>query len=163
MQIRTAFSKLKKTNEITVKATNKNTLVTVVKYNDYQSKSTNNNKQGNKQITIKQQSNNNQITTTNNNNNNNKKNNTIGEAKKFNSDSYKKELLKYFYDFSNNNGLDFEKVKEQLKTAYEFYEELNFKNSKGRKVINLKTTIKNNWFKKEDLHKYKNSKSYDFV
>lgn len=35
-QIRTAFGKLIKTNEIITKGTNKNTLVTVVKYNDYQ-------------------------------------------------------------------------------------------------------------------------------
>ena len=35
-QIRTAFSKLIKTSEIITKGTNKNTLVTVVKYNDYQ-------------------------------------------------------------------------------------------------------------------------------
>jgi hypothetical protein len=35
-QIRTAFSKLIKTNEIITKGTNKNTLVTIVKYNDYQ-------------------------------------------------------------------------------------------------------------------------------
>ena len=35
-QIRTAFNKLIKTNEIITKGTNKNTLVTVVKYNDYQ-------------------------------------------------------------------------------------------------------------------------------
>jgi hypothetical protein len=35
-QIRTALDKLKKTKEINTRGTNKNTLVTVVKYNDYQ-------------------------------------------------------------------------------------------------------------------------------
>lgn len=54
--------KLKSTGEITSKATNKYTVITVERYEDYQSKEeklTNN-------ITNEQQTNNNQITTTNN-------------------------------------------------------------------------------------------------
>lgn len=76
-QIRTAFCKLQSTNEITIKTTNKNTLVTVVKYDDYQNKKQVNNKQ----TTNKQQSNNNQITTTNNDNKDNKDNNTFIQRK----------------------------------------------------------------------------------
>lgn len=62
-QIRTAIDKLKSTNEITSKATNKYTLFTVVNYSDYQDIEIDNNKQDNKQ-------NNNQVTTNNNNKNN---------------------------------------------------------------------------------------------
>ena len=35
-EIRTSFKRLKSTNEITTKPTNKYTLVTILKYNDYQ-------------------------------------------------------------------------------------------------------------------------------
>lgn len=48
-QTRTSLNKLKSTNEITIKSTNKNTLITIEKYNDYQDKDFENNKQINKQ------------------------------------------------------------------------------------------------------------------
>ena len=64
-KVRTVLEKLKKTNEIFVKTTNKFTVITIVKYSDYQDFENKNNNQ----ITNEQQSNNNQITTTNNNNN----------------------------------------------------------------------------------------------
>lgn len=44
-QIRTVLNKLKSTNEITINTTNKNTLITIEKYNDYQDKEEENNKQ----------------------------------------------------------------------------------------------------------------------
>ena len=66
-QTRTALKKLKSTREITIKTTSKNTLITVEKFNNYQSETDENNKQNNKQvnnsITNKQQTNNKQITT----------------------------------------------------------------------------------------------------
>lgn len=46
-QTRTALSKLKSTNEITIKTTNKNTLITIEKYSDYQNKDDDDNKQNN--------------------------------------------------------------------------------------------------------------------
>lgn len=64
-QVRTALYKLKLTGEINTKTTNKNTVVTVIKYNDYQNSQHDSNTPDNNQITIDQQSNNNQITTTN--------------------------------------------------------------------------------------------------
>lgn len=57
-QIRTSLEKLKSTGEITSKATNKYTLVTIEKYEDYQAKEEN--------ATNKRQTNDNQMTTTNN-------------------------------------------------------------------------------------------------
>lgn len=66
-QVRTSLSKLKSTHEITCKTTNKNTLITIEKYSDYQDKgeenNTQNNTQHNNQITNEQQTNNKQITT----------------------------------------------------------------------------------------------------
>lgn len=61
-QIRTSIKKLKSTGEITSKATNKYTLVTVERYEDYQSKE----EKATNKITNEQQTNNKQITTTNN-------------------------------------------------------------------------------------------------
>lgn len=46
-QVRTALDKLKLTNEITTKSTNKNTLITIEKYSNYQDKDEENNKQNN--------------------------------------------------------------------------------------------------------------------
>lgn len=70
-QIRTAITKLKSTNNITIKATNKFSLVTLVNYDSYQdnraestNKTTNNTPNG-------QPTNNQQVTTTNNDNNEN--------------------------------------------------------------------------------------------
>ena len=44
-QTRTALNKLKLTNEITIKTTNKNTLITIEKYDDYQCTEFENDKQ----------------------------------------------------------------------------------------------------------------------
>ena len=63
-QVRTALKKLESTGEITVKSTNKFTLVTVLKYSDYQTNEECEQQTSNKQITNKQQTNNKQITTT---------------------------------------------------------------------------------------------------
>lgn len=60
---RTCLRKLKLTGEISLKSTNKYTLVTVLKYGIYQS--------SNLKLTINQQSTNNQLTTNNNDNNDN--------------------------------------------------------------------------------------------
>lgn len=66
-QTRTALNKLKTTGEITTKATNKYSLITIENYGLYQDKDEDNNKQNNgqdnTQITNKQQTNNKQITT----------------------------------------------------------------------------------------------------
>ena len=68
-QVRTSLTKLKSTGEITIKTTNKYTLIELVKYGVYQIGDDENNKQDNKQdnkqITNKQQTNNKQITTNN--------------------------------------------------------------------------------------------------
>ena len=69
-QTRTALKNLQTTNEITIKTTNRNSMITIVSYDKYQSIQ----QTDNKQITNKQQTDNKQITTTNNDNNNNNDN-----------------------------------------------------------------------------------------
>ena len=54
-QTRNSLKKLKSTGEITIKTTNKNTLVTISKYSIYQDSDLKKNKQSNKQTTNKQQ------------------------------------------------------------------------------------------------------------
>lgn len=61
-QIRTSLEKLKSTGEITSKATNKYTLITIEKYEDYQAKE----EKTTSKITNEQQSNDKQMSTTNN-------------------------------------------------------------------------------------------------
>jgi hypothetical protein len=66
-EIRTAIKHLKLTGEITIISTSKYSVITIVKYNDYQqfNSETNkhNSKQSNKQLTSNQQATNNQLTT----------------------------------------------------------------------------------------------------
>jgi len=67
MQIRTCLNKLKSTNEITSKVTNRFTIVTICKYDFYQNQSDDSNQQSNQQlnqqITNKQPTDNQQVTT----------------------------------------------------------------------------------------------------
>lgn len=66
-QTRTALGKLKSTGEINIQSTNKNTLITVIKWADFQcceENSTSNQQSNNKRATNEQQTDNKQITTT---------------------------------------------------------------------------------------------------
>jgi hypothetical protein len=99
-QVRTAIKKLESTNEITSKPTNKNRLITVINYSNYQD----DNKQDNKQITNKQQTNNKQITTTNNDNNENNENNDKQDI-----------YIVHFEEFWNLYGIKKGKAKCQAK------------------------------------------------
>jgi hypothetical protein len=69
-EVRTVLSKLKLTGEITVKTTNRYSVITIIKYNDYQTY----NQQDNSQTTSNQPAINQQSTTNNKNNKKNKKN-----------------------------------------------------------------------------------------
>lgn len=77
MQIRTSLNKLFLTGEITIKTTNRYTIIKVNNYNDYQKDNT----QDNKQITNKQQTDNKQITTTNKDNKDNKEKKSVSLLK----------------------------------------------------------------------------------
>jgi len=107
MQIRTALNKLKSTNEITIKTTNRNSLITINKYNEYQQ----NNQQNNQQITNKQPTDNQQITTTNKDNKDNNEN-------KDNKRESEEEKLK-LRDLLSLNSFYLEKYKNKYKTLTE--------------------------------------------
>ena len=70
--VRTSLTKLKSTNEITTKSTNKYIVITIVKWGDYQSLEERTNQQINTQLTVNQPTTNQQLTTTNKENKENK-------------------------------------------------------------------------------------------
>jgi hypothetical protein len=114
-QIRTALNKLKSTQEITIKSTNKNKLITIENYDKFQCEDENDNNQNNNQITGKQQSNNNQITTTKNDKNEkNEKNDknivieknkpTIEEIRQYIEEKNYNIDAEYFFNYYEANG-----------------------------------------------------------
>ena len=49
----------------------------------------------------------------------------------------------------------------EAKEGYDYYSELNWKNSNNKKIANLKSTIWNNWIKR-DLEKFRKEVSDGF-
>jgi len=79
----------------------------------------------------------------------------------FDSQEYKNELWEYLLEYCEKNNLDVKKVKQEALRAYEYYKELGWKNSNNKPIINLKTSIRNNWL--SDLSKFsKEAKSWDW-
>jgi len=79
----------------------------------------------------------------------------------FDSQEYKNELWEYLLEYCEKNNLDVKKVKQEALRAYEYYKELGWKNSNNKPIINLKTSIRNNWL--SDLSKFsKEVKSWDW-
>lgn len=76
-QMRTALKKLESTGEIAMKSTNRFTMITICKYDSYQSKEDTEQQTDNKRITNKQQTNNKQITNKQQTNNNNIRNKEV--------------------------------------------------------------------------------------
>jgi len=135
-QIRTAFGKLIKTNEIITKGTNKNTTVTVVKYDTYQIQGQ---LKGN-QKAIKGQSKGNQRATTNKDNKDNKDNKEV------------KDIYRSFEHLSITKE-QFDKLNEQyeIKIIDRVLDNIeNYKNNKNYK--NLFFTARN-WLAKEPKKK----------
>ena len=82
-------------------------------------------------------------------------------AHNFDSIEYKNELWDYLLEYCQKNNLDVKKVKNEALKAYEYYKELGWKNSNNKKIINLKSTIRNNWL--SDLSKFsKDAKAWDW-
>lgn len=133
-QVRTSLNRLKSTGEITIKTTNKYTIVTVCHWNTYQSDNT----QNNKQITNKQQTNNKQITT----NNNDKNDNNNKNEKKYPS-------LKSIDDFTLQEVAD--KYKVSLSFVRSKLDDMtNWLEAKGKKYKNYKSALMN-WVKSDAL------------
>jgi len=82
---------------------------------------------------------------------------------KFETKEFKEELWQYLKEYTEKNKLDAKKVIAESTKAYEYYKDLGWKNSNNKKVINLKSTIRNNWL--SDLERFlptKEQKNYDW-
>jgi biotin operon repressor len=137
-QIRTSINKLILSKNITIKTTNKYTVVTVVKYSDYQFLENENNQQNNKQITNKQPTNNQQITTTKNIKNINKEKK---ENKVFIPPTIF-ELKQYFKENGYNE--------QSAEKMFNYYDVANWHDAKGNKIKNWKQKAQSVWFKDEN-------------
>lgn len=144
--IRTSLNRLKSTNEVTIKTTNKFSIFTVINYNLYQDTESTN-QQANQQLTINQPTTNQQLTTTKELKNDNNENNE--RSKKDFTPPSENEVIEYF----NENGY----TKQSAITAFEYYQipmiERNgkvWKDSKGNTVKNWKQKMRGVWFKEEN-------------
>lgn len=91
-QIRTALNKLISTNEITIKTTNKNSLISIIRYNSYQIENENT-KQSTSEITNDQPTSNQQVTT-NKNDKNVKNDKNLLEGEKISKEEIHKKLFR---------------------------------------------------------------------
>jgi hypothetical protein len=126
-QARTALNHLKKTNELTIKVTNKFSLITISKYDIYNSKKKETNKQEHKQnphqSTLNQQPNN-KPSTTNNNVNNDNNDNNVNKGIKVDRRFYGLVLSKYFLFQSKNKDIIIKDKEEYQETTTLFCQNL---------------------------------------
>lgn len=134
--IRTCLKRLEKTGEINKQSTNKYSIITICKYDEYQDSEQATNKQTNKRITSNQQATNKQLTTNNNNNNDNNKNKEIIYPSGF--EKIIEEWLKYKSEKKQtykNSGLK-TFINQLMKYS-------NNKPDKAKKIIEI--SMANNW------------------
>ena len=122
-QIRTSLSKLEKSGEINKQTTNRYSIITIRKYNDYQ--------ELNKQLTNKQQTDNN-IKRRIIKNNKNKESISKDIPKK----GFKKPTIEELQEYcqSRNNDVDYKKF-------YDYYEANEWKDKDGKKIKNWKQKV----------------------
>lgn len=133
-QVRSCIDKLKNSNEILIKSTNKYTLITIVKYNDYQDSLQNNNQQ----ITNKQPTNNQQITTTK-------------EYKNIRNKEYSSSIVsEYEKNIGTLNGIVYEELMSYAEDMSEelIIEAIHIACRNNKKMWSYIKSILNNWNKK---------------
>ena len=123
-QIRSAIKKLENSKQITIKTTNKNTLLSVVKYDHYQKDFSNDNKQNDTNLTQEQQTKKIKVTTTKEYNNN-----TIEQKTKECINSRKLKFSATLQPFLNLYG------KDLLNEFYKYWTEPNLSGTKFRKEL----------------------------
>jgi hypothetical protein len=138
-QLRTNLSRLKRTKEISTKSTNKYTIITICKYEDYQYAQQTNNKQ----TTNKQQTNNKQTTTDKN------------IKKNKNKEEYNNIHTKKSENFFEN----FEEVEAEEIPTLETQEEIPLQKSSAKKVSPIKDVFLNNLSKFQN--DYPNTKRFE--
>ena len=147
-QVRTSLKKLESTNNITIKTTNRNSIIEVLNYKQYQQV----NQQTTKQATNKQPTSNQQVTTTNNINNNNKINNKKSfweNNNVFMLDSEYEKLIQKFWKYPTDSKI--EDISAYIK---------NFP-AKGKKY-KCHYSVACQWFKKEWVSDMTRRNTLDF-
>lgn len=135
-EIRTSLNRLKSTNEITIKTTNRFSIITICKYCSYQDQNSSNQptKEPAEQPIINQQ------TTTYKNVKNEKKNNRV---------IFTPPTLQEVKDFFAEKGYS----PEAGQRAFDYYNTANWKDSNGKQVKNWKQKMIAVWFKPENEQK----------
>lgn len=155
--VRTSLKKLEKSKNITIRTTNKFTVITVCNYDSYQDKSTYTNKQTNSPLTINQQSTNNQLTTTNNSNNSNNLNNLKDIDKKSSKKASKpKSKIKTFKTINKDEFIEsVRNSKKDLQDAliFEFIDYWSEMDDKNKMRFQLQKT----WSIESRLRKWKSN------
>lgn len=148
--IRTCIDRLKSTNEITINSTNKYSIISIVKYDDYQNFDNKSTKRTTSKKTNERQSNDNQTTTDNNDNNDNNEKKeyspsvflTLKEFEKLGTDfgvGLRDKALEYFSHYAKEKPHKFKEYKDHNLTIRRWViDAVNGKtNQSGRKKITL--------------------------
>ena len=157
--IRTCLNRLKTTNEITVEATNKQTLITICNYDKYQGVDADSDKRNDKQsdmptdkqTTSKRQANDKQTTNSiyNNNNNNNNNNNKISlcRARASAREGEREKIFKIFFlkNFIDPHG--------EVQRFYDNYEAQGWVRGNGQEITDV-LAVARTWEQKEEKRKF---------
>lgn len=146
---RTLLSKLESTGEVARKSTNKFTIITICKYESYQSLVDQNDTTTNKQLTNNQQTTNKQLTTTK----------EGKEVKKERTNKRESTRAKVFVppevieviEYFKQNGY----TAESAKRAFNYYSVAEWIDGRGNKVRNWKQKMQSVWFKDENINHQK--------
>ena len=156
--IRTCLNRLKTTNEITVVATNKQTLITICNYDKYQGVGTDSDKRNDKQsdmptdkqTTNKRQTNDKQTTNpiyNNNNNNNNNNKLSLCRARAGAREGEREKVLKIFLL------RNFISPTAELQRFYDNYEAQGWRRGNGQEITDV-LAVARTWEQKEEKQKF---------
>ncbi|MBT7630933.1 MAG: hypothetical protein HN597_14695 [Desulfobacula sp.] len=138
-KIRTCLTFLKKSKNLTIKPTNKFSIVSIANWKTYQFCDDAINQQSNQQLTSKQPASNQQVTTNKNKRTKEQKNK---RRKKPFLPPTKDQVINYFIE----NGFDANKGSD----AFEFYDCAEWYDSRGNKVNSWKQKMRSVWFKEDN-------------
>ncbi len=116
--IRTCLEHLKSTNELTIKSTNKYSIITVCNYDDYQLKENDTNQQNNQQLTSNQPTTNQQLTTNKKEKNNNNEKEFKEEILSF-SNEYEDPMLNDFFNYWSEWNKSKTKMRWQMEKTWQ--------------------------------------------
>ncbi|MCY1719583.1 hypothetical protein OU798_04480 [Prolixibacteraceae bacterium Z1-6] len=128
--IRTCLNRLKSTNEITIKSTNKFSIITICKYESYQATKDEVNQQANQRLTNNQPTANQQLTTNKNDKNIKNEKNSLFRQRFFS-------VLEIFYFKNYKNPV------AVTNAFFNHYEGVGWKNSRGLDIENVESVAEN--------------------